>query len=356
MMLMFDGTGFFQMGNMGSKGTAFVPADLDRINVWMGGSIYIEYTGSFTNGASGWEEKDLTGFDTQSWTPSFAATNLGSFDFPADREYYVNNKGVNFVVKRVATAGAASDYDVQMEQQLVVTPASAATLLSGVSYFAFPWEDPTNRSVYVFNTTSMELQDVMNGNTLVSQGQWGLMAFNDNGTTTDPSDDTPLNIQFNWEYADPTSGQGWGAVTYLLDGNGNYVYLDDPLRFAPVALNVGSTPVNFSLEFDGWMHGLPDMHWELQKNNFELSPELTSKIVNIPAGTSLTDSTSSSSYFVKPVEVGVVLPTLLNPANPPSLTTAETIDLTSIALPTPPAIGTKPTGLSVKYVEGTAVQ
>ncbi|WP_148896425.1 hypothetical protein [Geothermobacter ehrlichii] len=351
-MLMYDGSGFFETDNMGNKGMAFVPADQDRLNVWMGGSVYIEYTGDFTGGASGWEEKDLVSFDQQTWTPTFAQTNLGPFDFPLDREYYVNNRGVNFVVRRIAANGTANDYQVQMEQQLVVTPDNAATLLSGISYFAYPWDDPTNRSRYVFDPANMLLRD-SSDSSAVTVGQWGLMAYDDNGTSSDPSDDIALNMQFNWEYADPQAG-GWGAVTYLVDGSGNYLYLDDPLRFDPVTLSVNGTPINFSLEFDGWMHGLPDMRWELEKNHFELTQELASKIVNLPAGTELTSG--SANYFVKPIEIGVILPTISAPANAPDLAPAAALDLSSLVLPAAPSIGTPPSGLSVKYVEGEAVQ
>jgi len=349
-MLMYDGSGFFTTDGMGNKGPAFSPADQDRLNVWVGGSVYIEYTGDFSNGGSGWEEKDLVSFDQQTWTPTFAQTNLGPFDFPLDREYYINNRGVNFVVRRVAVNGNASDYQVQMEQQQVVTPNNAATLLNGVSYLAFPWEDPVTRARYVFDPASMMLLD---GSNPVTSGQWGLMAYSDNGTSNDTSDDVELNLQFNWEYADPQAG-GWGAVTYLVDSGGNYLYLDDPLRFDPVTLTVNNTPINFSLEFDGWMHGLPDMRWELEKNHFELTPELAQKVVNLPAGTELTSG--GNSYFVKPIEIGVILPTISAPANAPDLTVAASLDLAGLSLPAEPAIGTPPSGLRVKYVEGEAVQ
>ncbi|ORJ62952.1 hypothetical protein [Geothermobacter hydrogeniphilus] len=353
MMLMYNGSGFYQKDQAGNMGQAFTPADKDRLNVWMGGSTYIEYTGNFAGGASGWEEKDLVSFDQQTWTPTFAANNLGPFDFPVDREYYVNNKGVNFVVTRTAVTGSAGDYQVQMEQQLVVTPDNAATLLTGIDYFAFPWDDPASRSTYSFDTATMELQNTSD-NSLVNQGQWGLMAYSANGTPNDPSDDVAQNIQFNWEYTDPNSGQGWGAVTYLVDSNGNYVYLDDPLRFDPVSLNVNGMPINFSLEYDGWMHGLPDMRWELEKNGFELTPELAGKIVNLPAGTELT--IGSANYFVKPTEIGVILPTISAPANPPDLTAATALDLAGLTLPAAPSIGSQPTGLTVRYVEGEMVQ
>ncbi len=348
--------------------TVYTPtADGEEIWVWISGSTYIEYTGDFTGGVSGWEEKDLTSFDQQTWTPTFAATNLGEFDFPVGTEYYINNKGVNFVVKRTAATNASSDYVVSMEMQAVARPDNVATFLTGVSYLASPWEDVTNRSEFVLETDSASPNYLLlvyatvgtnevdkNVGDVVTQGKWGLQAY-DAGDNEVVVNSNPL--QFNWEYADPSDQNAWGAVTYLIDGSSNYLYLDDPITLDPVSLTPlgGGSALNFSLQFDGWMHGLPDMRWELEKSGFVLTDDIRNKVVNIPAATLVSDSASSAQYYIKPLEVGVILPVLSSaPAVAPDPADASSLDL-NFTVPTPTDIGAKPTGVTMKYVEGVAV-
>ncbi len=348
--------------------TLYTPsADGEEIWVWISGSTYIEYTGVFTGGVSGWEEKDLTSFDQQSWTPTFAATNLGQFDFPVGTEYYINNKGVNFVVKRIAGTNAASDYEVSMELQQVARPDNAAGFLTGVSYLASAWEDASTRSTYELEANPASPNYLLlvykvpgsndndkNAGDVVTEGKWGLQAY-DVGDNEVLQNSSPL--QFNWEYADPNQQGTWGSVTYLLNGS-NYVYLDDPIMLDPIALTPmgGGGALNFSLQFDGWMHGLPDMRWELEKSGFILSNDIKNKVVNIPEGTLVTDGTSSTQYYVKPLEVGVILPILGSaPSGAPDPAAAASLDI-NFTVPTPTDIGTMPTGVTTKYVEGVAVQ
>ncbi len=349
--------------------TVYTPSvDGEEIWAWISGSTYIEYTGDFTGPSSGWVEKDLTSFDEQTWTPTFVSTNLGEFAFPVGMEYYINNKGVNFVVERTAANNAANDYDVSMELQQVARPDNADSFMTGVSYLASAWEDASTRSTYelesdsasanylllVYKTIGSNDNDKSVGD-VVTQGTWGLQAYDISNAEVLDGSSNP--IQFNWEYADPNQQNSWGAVTYLLSGS-SYVYLDDPIMLDPLSLTPmgGGSALNFSLQYDGWMHGLPDMHWELQKSGFILNDDIENKIVNIPAGTEVADSSNSNTYYIKPLEVGVILPILgSTPVGAPDPADANSLSL-AFTVPTPTDIGTMPTGLTTKYVEGVAVQ
>lgn len=357
----FMAGGYFEENqwSMNQPGTQYGSgdwADQDRLWVNVNGSTYIVFNGT------AWVEKTLSGFDNQTWTPTFAEGGDIAFDFPADREYYINNKGANFVVRRIASNGDAGDYQVKMEVQSVVRPDNVATVLNGVSYFAVEWEDANNRSTFVFDETTMLLKYATVGSNdssasvgdTLTRGSWGLVAFNTSDQKLKNSDNSSL--QFNWEYA--TDQNPWGAITYLVDGNGDPVYLSDPIMLNPLALTPlgGGDPLNFSLQFDGWMHGLPDMRWELEKADYIMSDEIKNKVVNIPAGTEVVDSSTGGSYYIKPLEVGIILPILgAAPTGAPDPTAAASLDI-NFTVPTPTEIGDMPTGLVTKYVEGIAVQ
>ena len=324
-------------------GATLEPMDGDTLWVNVNGSTYIVYNGEQ------WVEKVLTGFDEETWTPTFAAAeNDIPFDFPSGREYYINNKGTNFVVKHTADG-----YEVSMEVQNVVRPDNYATVLDGIEYFAYEWDDANDRSTFVFDSSEMVLKyasvagnsDASVGDVL-EQGGWGLTAF-------DASDAKIMvdgkSLQFNWEYA--SAENPWGAVTYLVDAaTDEYVLLDDPIMLDPLEIDGQS----YALQYDGWMHGLPDMHWELQKNDYILDAGIRDKIVNIPAGTLVSDS--SADYYVKPLEIGVILPTHGSaPAGAPDPTAADDLDL-EFEVPEPVAIGVMPTDVVTKYVEGKPVE
>ena len=345
-----------------NPGTQYGPAnwkDGDHLWINVNGSTYIVYDADFTGGKTGWVEKTVESFDEQTWTPTFAASGDVAFDFPADREYYINNQGANFVVRRIASANAASDYQVKMEVQTVVRPDNASSVLNGVSYFAVEWADPNDRSTFTFDSTSMLLKyasvattDSASVDDTLAQGTWGLVAFDASNQKILNSDNSPL--QFNWEYA--TQGNPWGAVTYLVkDSDSQIQYLSDPIALDPIDLTtVGGDTVTFSLRFDGWMNGLPDMHHELEKNDFVMTDAIKNKIVNIPKGTLVTSG--SDSYYVKPLEVGVILPVLgAAPVGAPDPTLATSLDMT-FSIPSVTDIGSVPTNVTTKCVEGVAVQ
>ena len=324
----------------------------------IGGSIYIAYTGT---GATGWVEKKLLGFDERTWTPEFDPSGDTAYTLPLDREYYINNQGANYVVTRTG----AGTYNVKIELQTVANPANAATFLTtGVTTTFKPqWNDAGN-SVYQFVTSStnpkflkLVYQTVGTNDTallneagspvaagdVVTQGVWGLVAY-ENGVAT--------SQQYNWEY--PRQGENWGTLTYLIDATGAYKLLDDPIALAPVTLTNGAgVSKTLSLRYDGWMHGLPDFFEELRKNGFVVTVDIANKIINILAGTSVTDAVDSSkTYLVKPLEVSQFLDVVADPGTL-DLTNALAVDLGTVPVFVEHGMGAKPDVSVVKYSEGT---
>jgi hypothetical protein len=357
----------------------------------IGGSIYISYTGEFSGPTTttGWVQKELTGFDESTWTPTFGDTNVAFTPDPG-REYYINSHGANFIVRRKdnGTITAAS-YDVMIELQSAANPINFASMLpSGTDYLRSPWRQDVR---YTFVTSAgsnflmlLYLSDDPNTPdvnesatpTQVTNGEWGLQAYDDNGTPSDFTDDRPLQadgtpvtvdqwgittdpnvrpVQFNWEYAQ--EGTGWGAQQFLLDASNNYVLLSDPIRLQPITLtNNAGEEKTLSLQYDGWMHGLPDLFHELWKNGHVMTQEISDKIINIPAGTEVTDAEDSTkSYLIKPLEVSQFLNVVSDPGNL-DITVADGIDLNSVPVYVEHNMGDMPTTTGVKYSEGILVE
>ena len=364
----------------------FTPTSGDSMWVDIGGSIYIQYTNS------GWVQKKLSSFDEQTWTPSFDPAGDTAFAPEMGRDYYINSNGTNYVVRKVASTGTdADDYEVWIELQSAANPVNYAAILpAGTSYLRAPWRPEVR---YTLNTTSgnadflklvyanndTQTPPAFSAGDVVSSGEWGLRAYNDNGTPSDFSDDLPLKadgtqvtadpftlpadqrpVEFNWEYS---ADGGWGTQQFLVDASSNYVILSDPIQLQPVTVaNGAGTDKTLSLQFDGWMHGLPDLYQELSKNNWEMSQAIANKVINIPAGTEVID-TQNVEYYVKPLEISVFLnvvtETDINNAagTVPDLTQAESVSL-SADMPTfvEHNMGALPSDTEVKYSEGKAVE
>jgi hypothetical protein len=329
-------------------------AESDGIQLWVniGGSIYIMYNGT------GWVEKTLSGFNTETWTPEFDPNGDKPYDLPLDREFYINSRGANYIVKRTSTG-----YDVKIEIQTTANPLNAATFVPVGTVFKTPW-NPEGESTFEFVTDSsspkfMKLvyktigQQDQNATPtpsvgdVATRGYWGLMAYNSNGQST--------GIQFNWDY--PREGDLWGSQQYLLDSNNNYVLLSDPVRLLPITLtNNAGEEKTLSLQYDGWMHGLPDLFHELWKNGHVMTQDIADKIINIPAGTEVTDADDSSkSYLIKPLEVSQFLNVVSDPGTL-DITVADSIDLNSVPVYVEHNMGDMPTTTGVKYSEGILVE
>jgi hypothetical protein len=388
----FAGTGFYEAtwdnnGNLtpNLSSTKYTPTTGDSISVNIGGSIYIQYTGDFTTGKTGWVEKQLTSFIEQTWTPVFAdSTNDVNFSPEQGNEYYINNQGANYIIRRVDPADSPTSYEVKSELQTSANPVNFASLLpAGTSYLRTPWRpdvkftlitDSTNANflqlIYLTDDPNTADVDESAAPTVYMSGEWGLQAFNvsDQPLTADgtavtvnewgfPAAGQPRPVEFNWEY----STGGWGTQQFLLDGNGDYVVLSDPIQLLPLsATNGAGNTEMLSLAYDGWMHGMPDMYFELSKNNWIMSQEISDKIVNLPAATVVTD-VNGVSYFVKPLDISLFLDTVTTGdiagagGTVPDITNASQADLATVPDLVPHGMGAMPTGTVVKYSEGNPV-
>lgn len=396
----WTGAGFYpsQMGQNGQRtlvngGSRFAPQDGDNIAVDIGGSIYIQYTGDFDGPTTttGWVQKALQEFDQQTWTPTFDADGDAEFSPELGREYYINSNGANFVVKRKADNDAPADYEVKIELQSAANPVNVATFIpNGVDHFRTPWRpEVTFDFVTAANDANfMKLvyasddpnQDGDQTGDVYTSGQWGLQAYNTNGqplmiaadgTVTPvqvneygfPIDPNQRPTEFNWEY----STEGWGTQQFLCSpdcsSTANFVILSNPVRLQPLTVaNGADVDKTLSLQYDGWMHGLPDLYWELSKNNWTMSQTIADKVINIPAGTLVTD-VDGTEYYIKPLEISVFLNVVTGQeildagGTPPDLTAANAIDLATEAPTfTEHGMGDIPSDTVIKYSEGQAVE
>lgn len=414
--------GFYaaQQGNMGRM-TAIVPAELlsptDGLSMFIdiGGAIYVQYTGEFSGPTTttGWVQKELLSFDTSNWQPTFGSTDT-AFTPERGRDYYINANGVNFVVKRtdadITNGFQSGDYDVRIELQTAAHPentnASASVLPAGTVYLAQPWNrdvkytlvtDPTNA-----NYLLLVVKHDASGNSTVGAVEtddiWGLVAYNAGSIANDYtagtgfSDDQPLDAtgtavtvdewgvptdpnsrptEHNWEYAG--ANENWGKQRFLASvaDATDYIILDDPIPLQSFTLtNLGGDTKTFSLRYDGWMHGLPELYFELQKNDWQMSDDIRNKIVKIAAGTVVTDSSATYSdntpvkYFIKPLNTSILLHVLTDTeetAAGSSLPTINSVDLSTLPSFTAHGMGAVPTvdwdgnALVLKYSEGKPV-
>lgn len=402
----WTGPGFYpsQMGQNGQRtpvanGSKFVPQDGDDMAVDIGGSIYIQYTGDFDGPTTttGWVQKSLQEFDQQTWTPTFDANADAEFSPELGREYYINSNGANFVVKRKAANDAAADYEVKIELQSAANPVNVATFIpddpndvNDIDHFRTPWRpevtfdfvtdaaDP-NFMKLVYATDDPNADGDQTGDVYTS-GQWGLQGYNANGqplliasdgTITAvqvneygfPIDPDQRPTEFNWEY----STEGWGTQQFLCSpdcsATANFVILSNPVRLNPLTVaNGANVDKTLSLQYDGWMHGLPDLYFELSKNNWTMSQSIADKVINIPAGTLVTD-VDGVEYYLKPLEISVFLNVVTGQeildagGTPPDLTDANAIDLATEAPTfTEHGMGDIPADTVIKYSEGKAVE
>lgn len=362
----------------------------DMLNIGIGGSVYIQYTGQF-NGptTTGWVQKKLESFDQQTWTPTFVTGGDTAFTPDVGRDYYINNKGANFVVRRKNNNNSivANDYEVMIELQTAANPVNFASIMpAGADYLRAPWR-PEVRYTLVTDVNSANFLKLVYANddantpdddtgTVSENGEWGLRAYTDNGTPNDFSDDAPLMangssvtvnewgmpadpnqrpVEFNWEYS---ADGGWGTQQFLVDANSAYKILSDPIQLQPlIVANGAGVNKTLSLQFDGWMHGLPDLYNELSKNGWVMDANISNKVINIPEGTLVTD-TDGVEYYVKPLEVSVFLNVVGNPGGSgPDISEANNVSLDSgMPVFVEHNMGPLPANTVVKYSEGKAVE
>jgi hypothetical protein len=330
--------------------TVINTSNVTELWIWIGGSLWVEYKGA----ADGWVEKEVVGFDERSWMPEFG-TNNNPYILPSNNELYINMQGACYVVRKDNNGNVT----VKLELQTTLNPENAETLLPSGTVLKDPWDTEGTNSTYefivdptspkylmlVYKTIGQNDQD-QNGSSeysagdIVENGMWGL-------ETTD-------NVGFNWEYS---GDGGWGSVTYLMDENDDYVLLDDPVRFQSLEITHNGSTKTLGLQYDGWMMGLPDLYWELERNDWEMTDDIKNKIINLPAGTELT-SVDNVEYVLKPLEISqFLLPaTGVDESLLPDLSQADSVDLTTVPDYEAHGMGDMPSDPELKYSEGILVE
>ncbi len=372
------------------------PINTDNVRqlwVWVGGSVYVQYTGNTTPPHTGWVEKSLVGFDEERWQPEFGLPEDDlDYILPEGRELYINMNGANYVVRKET----GQDENVLLELQTVAHPGNTVSggVMADVTSYTFkePWAefnstyefdtDPTSGTylMLVYKTIGdndkemdtngdMVPKDGVGAGLKVQNDLWGIEAYDANDDPVLGDDDRP--VAFNWEYAG--EGEDWGKVTYLVDADDNYVLLSDPVRFNSITVSVAEgvatvVPVGtegsktLALQYDGWMMGLPDMYGDLSQNGWTMTDDIKNKVINLQTGTEVVDSVTGFEYVLKPLDISqFLLPfdetdddwdeSLL-----PDLTQADEVDMTDVPVYVEHGMGDMPTGTTVLYSEGISVE
>ncbi|HET9597269.1 MAG TPA: hypothetical protein VFP65_16895 [Anaeromyxobacteraceae bacterium] len=342
-------------GNFRDQGTgaAYLPTVGTQLWVSVGGPVYVVST------AGGWIQKQVAQWLENAPLPLFDDAQDRSFLFQPGREYYLSDRGTNYIVK---TADGAA-FSVLIERQTAANPGNAPAFVPADTVFEQQWAgagastyrfvtDPASPSYLQLVYATVGTGDAASGaqvGDVVRSGQWGLVA-------------STSSEQFNWEY--PRPGEGWGVQQFLLDANGEYVILDEPIRFAPEKLtNVDGVTRTYALQYDGsWVSGLPDVWNDLRANGYQMTADIAGEAVVIPDGFEVADAVADPvtgvprRYVFKALRTSEYLMPLEAP--PPGLdgdlAAADALDLSQIPPFTDPAIGPRPDA-ALRYVEGKAV-
>jgi hypothetical protein len=365
-----DGAGFYEASEVNGRLTANVPlvklVPAEYMNMWasIGGSIFVEYKGVSGVYPTGWVEKEVQSFNTMTWMPEFNEDGDKPYTPPLNKELFVNMEGANYIVKRTAS----NTYTTKLELQTAANPTNVSTVVPLGTVFKDQW-NPDGSSTYEFITDPgdtnylMLVYKTIGDNDKDSQGQpsdgvavgavvqrgiWGLEAYVDNVAT---------GVMYNWEYS--AGGSGWGSVTYLMNEDGTYKLLDDPMRFDAITVrNNAGEEKTVALQYDGWMMGLPNMYEELSKNNWVMTEEISNKIINLPEGTEVTETATGETYLIKPLEVSQFLE--LVPVTigliVPDISQADAVYLDSVPDYVEHGMGDKPEVDTIKYSEGKLVE
>jgi hypothetical protein len=270
-------------------------------------------------------------------------------------------EGANYIVERTGKT-----YITKREIQTAANPSNATTLVDAGTVLKDQW-NPDGSSTYEFITDAGNEDYLMlvyrtvgdndkdpQGNdeaqvgAVVQRDLWGLQAYV-NGAAQE--------TMYSWEYRG--EDKNWGSVTYLMDANGDYKLLDDPMRFdAITAANNAGEEKTLVLQYDGWMMGLPQMYEELMKNDWVMTDEIADKIINLPAGTEVTESDTGPSYLLKPLEISQLLNQVTDTIglDLPDISEADTVDLGTVPDFVEHGMGDMPEVTTVKYSEGNLVE
>ena len=105
----------------------------DQLWVNVNGSVYVYFDGS------AWVEKKVVAFDASTNTPTFASSGDSPFSLQLARDYYLNDNGASYVVRRTG----ATTYDVEIERQAVANPVNAAQFVAAGTFFMRQWGGDT---------------------------------------------------------------------------------------------------------------------------------------------------------------------------------------------------------------------
>lgn len=328
--------------------------DVQKVSwLWVNvsGSIYLEYKGADT----GWVEKTVTYFDEFTWTPKFAPDGDQPYKLTNGMEFYVDMQGTGYVVRKEDNV-----VSVMKEQQTVCNPVNVNSILpDGADTVFYDQWNPEANSTYGFITDPNDARYMnlvfrsVGDNDIdatgvplaavgdVAPGRWGIRATI-NGVET----------SFNWEY---NAFSDAGRVQFLMS-DGKYKLLDDPLFFEAVDVqNTAGQVKQIVLGYDGWMIGLPDLYAELEKNEWVMSKAIQDKIINLPAGTALTDAVTGNTYLVKPLERSLFLTEVSDPGGL-GLTAARAVSLSDVPIYEEHGMGDMPAVSTVSYSEGLPVK
>ncbi len=326
--------------------------NITHLYIYIGGSIYIEYQGSVV----GWVEKQLDYFDQRVWKPVFVKDGDQPFVMPEGKEFYINSQGVNYVV-----AKTADGFEVSKELQTVCNPVNADKIVPDGTVFYDSW-NPDYNSTYEFITDPSSQYYLMlvyrsigdndrdvNGEPLEgaevgkpARSIWGLEAEIDGE-----------NEWFNWER--PEFDGDWGTVTFLMNG-ATYILIDDPMIFSPITVTRldGSTR-KLTLMYDGWLSGVPYAEDLLEEAGWQMTDAIKEKVINLPAGTTVQESSTGISYLIKPLEISLFLTLTGDPGNL-NIIDAQNLDLAEVPIYAEHGMGNMPENAELKYIEGVPLE
>jgi hypothetical protein len=257
-----------------------------------------------------------------------------------------------------------------MEIQTPANPVNLAAVTGNIASFRPQNYVPGQTSTYQFITDPTSANDLMlvyltvgsqdqiaspapTVGQVVSQGQFSMEAFD--------AGNNDLGLQYDWNCPNGNGNNGVQTFLYTTSGTTRtYTLLDNPIQLAPLNLTVNGGTRTLSLQYNGWMTGLPDYSSDLAINNGIITSDIASRIINIPAGTLVTDqSDATKSYVIKPLQIGLYLPQAATPDPTLDITAANALNLndpTVIPAFVDNGMGAEPTVTVVTYVNGVLVQ
>ena len=339
-----------------SSGTLYAATN-DTLQVIASGVGTFEYT------ASGWSQLVETGIDATTGQPIFAAGSYPALLPPGT--YFFNVLGNSYGLT-ATTVGTTTTFDLEAQLATVANPLNLAALVGNGVLLVPPGYDPVNpnqTSTYTFDpdpdsATFMSLVYASVGpqepatarkGAVVAQPVPGLADVSPSGAF--------LGNRFEWAYSTAPGGRGYQTFLYsqVSGGQKSWLIPDPPIAFRPVTLaTAAGSSVTLSLQFDGWMEGLPDFLGVVAGSGGSLPDAVAAAVVNLPAGQQLTGA-DGHPYLVKPLEVGVFLKPAAKPDPSLDLTLANGINLADPAvLPqySDNGMGAPPSPATVKYIYG----